>query len=121
MRKKIEDMFCIRSKLLLFTISLAQIFLVISVAPVVGQLNLGSEELVKDDEGDIVVPGYSVPSFVHWDDDGLKDLVVGEGPTYLNFGKVRVYLNEGTSSYPQFSNYFYAQSNDSDLTVPGSW
>jgi hypothetical protein len=108
-----------RPKWFLFTVFLVQIFLVISVAPVVGQLNLGSEELVQDDEGDIDVFGYSVPSFVHWDDDGLKDLVVGEGSgTYT--GKVRVYLNEGTSSYPQFSNYFYAQSNYSDLTVPGS-
>ena len=119
MGKKIEGMFSIRSKSLLFTMSLVQIFLVITVAPVVGQLNLGSEELVQDDEGDIDVFGYSVPSSVHWDDDGLKDLVVGEGSgTYT--GKVRVYLNEGTSSYPQFSNYFYAQSNYSDLTVPGS-
>ena len=84
-----------------------------------GQLNLGPEELVQAGGTDIDVPGYSVPSFVHWDDDGLKDLIVGEGPSSFA-GKVRVYLNTGTASAPQFSTYFYAQSSGSDLSVPGS-
>lgn len=105
-------------KMYLITVVLAQIFLVISSVSAVGQLYLGPEEFVKAYEVDIGVPGYSVPSFVHWDDDGLKDLIVGEGP-YLDTGRVRVYLNEGTSSDPQFLDYFYAQSNGSDLTVAG--
>jgi len=82
-------------------------------------LNLGPEELVQDDGGaDIAVPGYSVPTFVHWDGDGLKDLVIGEGSGTLP-AKVRVYLNSGTVSDPQFSDYFYAQSDGFDLVVPG--
>lgn len=84
-------------------------------------LNLGPEELVKASGVDIVVPGYSVPSFVDWNNDNLKDLVIGEGgydyeAGYTYPGKVRVYLNTGTESNPQFSNFFYAQSNGSDLT-----
>jgi len=82
-----------------------------------GQLNLGPEERVQAGGIDIDVPGYSVPSFVHWDDDGLKDLIVGEGPSSSE-GKVRVYLNTGTASAPQFSTFFYAQSGGSDLSVP---
>jgi hypothetical protein len=86
--------------------------------PVYAQLDLGPEELVQAGEAVIDVPGYSVPSFVHWDADGLRDLVVGEGSgTYTP--KVRVYLNTGTPASPQFSTYFYAQSVGSDLTVPG--
>ena len=107
-----------RSKWFLFTVFLVQIFLVISAVSAVGQLYLGPEEFVQAYEVDIDVPGYSVPSFVHWDDDGLKDLVVGEG-SGGDTGKVRFYLNEGTASDPQFSDYFYAQSNDSDLEVTG--
>ena len=82
-----------------------------------GQLNLGPEELVQADGIDLEVPGYSVPSFVHWDDDGLRDLVVGEGSS-VSDGKVRVYLNTGTILAPQFSTYFFAQSEGVDLTVP---
>ena len=82
-------------------------------------LVLGPGELVQANGVDIDVLGYSVPSFVDWDNDGKKDLVIGEGSgTYT--GKVRVYLNVGTGSNPQFSNYFYAQSNGVDLTCPGS-
>ena len=87
--------------------------------PVRGQLNLGPEELVQAGGTNIAVPGYSVPSFAHWDDDGLKDLVVGEGSGSYT-GKVRVYLNTGTASAPEFSTHFYAQSDGFDLTVPGS-
>jgi len=82
-------------------------------------LYLGPEELVQADGNDIQVPGYSVPSFVDWNNDNLKDLVIGEGGGYGD-AKVRVYLNVGTESNPQFSYYFYAQSNGSDLTCPAS-
>ena len=33
---------------------------------------------------------------------------------------VRIYLNSGTESAPEFSTFFYAQSDGSVLTVPGS-
>jgi hypothetical protein len=82
-------------------------------------LNLGPEEIVQAGGLNISVPGYSVPSYMDWNNDGKKDLIVGEGSgSYA--GKVRVYLNEGTASNPQFSSYFFAQSNGSDLTCPGS-
>jgi len=73
-------------------------------------LNLGPEEIVQADSVDIDVGTYSVPSFDYWDNDNRKDLIVGAGN-----GKVRVYPNVGTESDPQFLNYFYAQSNGSDL------
>lgn len=78
-----------------------------------GPLNLGPEELVQADGIDIDVGTYSVPSFVDWDNDNLKDLVVGTGSGY-----VRVYLNVGTESEPQFSSYFRAQSDGADLYCP---
>jgi len=82
-------------------------------------LNLGAEELVQAGGIDIAVPGYSVPSYVDWNNDGAKDLIVGEGSGAYP-GKVRVYLNIGTQSNPQFSSSFYAQSDGADLTCPGS-
>ncbi len=81
--------------------------------------DLGPEEFIMAGGVNIQVPGYSVPSYVDWNSDGRNDLVVGEGGgSYA--GKVRVYLNEGSASNPQFSNYFYAQSAGVDLTVPAS-
>lgn len=82
-------------------------------------LNLGPEGLVQANGADIQVPGYSVPSFVDWNNDDLKDLLVGEGGGG-HAAKVRVYLNVGTESAPQFSDYFYVQSRGSDVGWPGS-
>jgi len=81
-----------------------------------GYLNLGPEQIVQASGVDIVVPGYTVPSFVDWDNDGRKDLVVGEGGGGYP-GKVRVYLNIGTATAPQFTDFFYVQSNGADLTI----
>ena len=82
-------------------------------------LNFGPEEIVKADGNDIVVPGFSVPSFVDWNNDGLQDLVVGEGGalTAVTPAKVRVYLNRGTEAEPRFKDYFYVQAAGKDLTL----
>jgi hypothetical protein len=82
-------------------------------------LDLGPEEIVQADGFDIAVSGYSVPAFADWNNDGLRDLIVGEGGG-SGTAKVRVYLNVGTESDPQFSNYFYAGSNGFDLTCPAA-
>jgi hypothetical protein len=78
-------------------------------------IDLGPDEFVQADGNDLVVPGYSVPSFEDWNNDHLKDLIVGEGGGTVA-GKVRVYLNVGTESDPCFVSYFYAQANGQDLT-----
>ncbi|MGD2094897.1 MAG: FG-GAP-like repeat-containing protein [Phycisphaerales bacterium] len=82
-------------------------------------LNFEAEELIQADGHTIEVPGYSVPSFVDWNNDDLNDLVIGEGG-YSDPGKIRVYLNAGTEPEPQFSEYFYVQSDNGDLTCPAS-
>jgi len=78
-------------------------------------IDLGSEEFVKAAGQEIVVPGYSVPSFEDWNGDHLSDLIVGEGGGTIP-GKVRVYLNVGTESDPCFVDFFYVQANGQDLT-----
>ena len=85
-------------------------------------LNLGHQELIHADGVVIEVPGYSVPSFVDWNNDNLNDLVIGEGGGYsAGDAKIRVYLNVGTESNPLFSNsFFYASSKGIDLTCPAA-
>ncbi|MBN1806543.1 MAG: VCBS repeat-containing protein [Sedimentisphaerales bacterium] len=82
-------------------------------------LNLGPEEIIQADGLDIQVPGYSVPSFVDFNNDKLNDLIIGEGGGSED-AKVRVYLNVGTESEPAFADFFYIRSEGSDLTCPAS-
>ena len=63
--------------------------------------NLGPEQVVQAGGADILVDGYSVPSYADWNNDGKTDLVVGEGGSGYA-GRVHVYLNVGTASNPQF-------------------
>jgi large repetitive protein len=86
-----------------------------------GDLQLGAEQIVQASGAEIVVLGHSVPSFVDWDNDGLKDLVVGQGNAFspgTNIAKVRIYRNVGTPRNPRFAGFVYAQSNGVDLVVP---
>lgn len=97
----------------------AILLLISSVSVSAAGLVLGPEQIVQADGANLSVTGFSVPSFVHWDDDGLKDLVVGEGSGVAGFGLVRVYLNSGSPGSPAFTTYFYAQANGSNLQSPG--
>ena len=83
-----------------------------------GQVSFGPEEIVQAGGIDIDVPGFSVPSFVRWNGDAVPDLVIGEGGLGLDDGKVRVYLNSGTTHEPVFTGFFYVQSNGMDLASP---
>ncbi len=85
--------------------------------PCRAELLFDSEALIQASGSNIIVTGYSVPSLVHWDADTLRDLVVGEGGGVSVQGRVRVYLNSGTATTPQFTGYFYAQSLGVDLVV----
>jgi len=105
-------------------IATSLLFCFLTPAPLLDEpaspLNFGPEEIIQAEGVDILVPGYSVPSFVDWNNDGLRDLIIGQGSGSYPPGKVRVYLNVDTESEPQFLDYFYVQSNGADLTVPAS-
>ena len=109
-----------RTTFCLPTTSLTAVLLILFSGSALAGLVLGPEELVQAGGVNIAVPGYSVPSFIYWDGDNLKDLVIGEGGGGVTEGKVRVYLNVGSEFDPQFADYFYVQSGVSDLIVPGS-
>jgi hypothetical protein len=92
----------------------------LAAAPVArADLFLDAEVLVEAGGVAIDLPGYSVPSFVDWNDDDIPDLVVGQGSGSTP-ARVRVYLNTGTANAPAFTDYFYAQSLGDTLEEVGS-
>ena len=91
--------------------------LVLAPPTCLAELLFDAEALIQATGSNIAVTGYSVPSFEFWNADSLRDLIVGEGGGTSVQGKVRVYLNSGTATHPQFTSYFYAQSAGADLVV----
>ncbi len=90
------------------------------VVPAAVALDLEPAEIVTAAGGALVVPGYSVPAFVDWNEDALPDLVVGEGGGTSPTGKIRVYLNVGAPGTPVFDGFAYVQSAGADLAWAAS-
>ena len=59
--------------------------------------------------------GLIYPAFFDWNEDGKKDLLLGEFEIGYTGSFIKIYLNEGTDKEPRFSgNYFYATDINGD-------
>jgi len=65
---------------------------------------------------DIQVSNNSNPDINDWNEDGKKDLIVGEEENVLpNTGNVRLYLNAGTNSAPIFNDYTILEAGGNQI------
>jgi len=65
---------------------------------------------------DIQVKYNSSPCVCDWDEDGKKDLIVGEQYAVPpNTGNIRLYLNRGTNSAPVFKNYIVLRASGKQI------
>lgn len=71
-------------------------------------------EFVKDAGVPIDVGYYGAPTVTDWNKDGAKDLILGQ----YDYGKIRLYLNLGPDTAPDFNGYTFFQAGDSDITLP---
>ncbi len=74
---------------------------------------LGKPILVMGDKQAVVAKGYGIaaPAFWDWDDDGKKDLLIGEFGSGIEHGTyvghfLRVYKNKGSKTKPEFTDKF---------------
>ena len=61
-----------------------------------------------------VAHSYACPTLFDLNGDGLLDLIVGEITADCK-GKVRIYLNRGTPTSPDFADFAYLQKNGRDV------
>lgn len=58
--------------------------------------------------------GHSVPTVADWNNDGKKDLVVGQ----FGKGMIRLYQNNGTDSKPSFTGFEYLKAGGTQISLP---
>ncbi len=60
--------------------------------------------------------GHAAPFVFDVDNDGRKDLIVGE----FEGGRARIYLNQGSDDEPRFSGFSYLQAGGGDAIMPSA-
>jgi len=63
---------------------------------------------------DISVGYRACPTIVDWNNDGKKDLLVGN-----SWGQMNLFINEGTDGAPDFRTVALLQNGSADMEVPG--
>ncbi|HNY26524.1 MAG TPA: VCBS repeat-containing protein [Candidatus Sumerlaeota bacterium] len=58
--------------------------------------------------------GHLVPCVTDWNNDGKKDLIVGQ----FGGGKIALYLNQGTDAAPVFSKPEYLKAGGAEISLP---
>ena len=95
-----------------------KLFVLVAVA-LLAPLALGvtprftAPEQVEDGGVPIDVGNYGSPAMYDWDQDGAKDMILGQ----FSQGKIRLYLNTGPDSAPEFDGYTFFQSGGNDITL----
>lgn len=88
------------------------LFLVNAPLESLPELSEGQKLHAKGEVIDIDV-GHLVPCVADWNNDGRKDLIVGQ----FRGGKIRLYLNEGTDAEPQFDEFVYLKAGGSEISL----
>ena len=61
---------------------------------------------------DIDVGSLAIPVVQDWNEDGLKDLILGNNPA-----NIRIYLNVGSNFNPVFNTFFYISSSPTTTQI----
>ncbi len=71
-------------------------------------------KIVADGKPIDVTVGHLVPCVVDWNDDGKKDLLVGQ----FSGGKIRLYLNTAKDEAPEFRKFAYLKAGGVEISLP---
>ena len=92
---------------------LVTLWIVLLSSIALSDLNEGVK-LEADGKAIDVEVGHLVPCVTDWNNDGMKDLVVGQ----FSGGKIRLYLNQGTDKEPKFKNFTYLSAGNKEISLP---
>ena len=73
------------------------------------------QDMGKIEDGGVAltVTYHAAPTMADWNNDGAKDLIVGDG----SGGYVRLYLNQGTDLNPVFNGHTKLEMNGNPIVL----
>ncbi len=83
-------------------------------APAVPSSFLGGLKLEASGQAIDVASGHLVPCALDWNDDGLKDLVVGQ----FSGGKIHLFLNQGSRDEARFEESSFLEAGGAQISLP---
>jgi len=93
---------------IVFCVLLACVYPVSAATP-----DLAAGVYINDGAAPLMVGLHSAPTVTDWNNDGLKDLVVG----CFSNGYVTVFINQGSDTNPLFDGGGLLQSGGTDITT----
>ena len=90
--------------------------LVLAAASAAQPVVFGSVSYISAENGTIDIGNYSDNWVGDWNGDGAKDLIVGAcSYNTPDYGRMRVYENQGTNESPVFTTFYYMQADGADI------
>ena len=89
-----------------------------------GAISLSQPQLITGAKQEIRTEkhGLVYPAFYDWNNDGKKDLLLGEFETGETDSNIKVYLNNGSNKKPKYTGeYFYATDVKGDKIANYQW
>ena len=83
-------------------------------APAVPSSFLGGVKLEAGGEVIDAASGHLVPCALDWNDDGLKDLVVGQ----FSGGKINLFLNRGSHDEARLEESSFLEAGGAQISLP---
>jgi len=88
---------------------------VLFALPAVAAIPRFHEPVLLEDGGVTIDVGYyGAPMMFDWDEDGKKDMVLGQ----FGAGNIRFYPNVGDDSAPVFNGFEFLQAGGVNITLP---
>lgn len=69
--------------------------------------------LIKEGSKPLKVSHYSAPTVADWNNDGKKDLIVGQ----FTSGRICLFLNQGSDINPEFNGSTFIESGGQPIEV----
>ena len=96
----------------------SMLFLIFPIVLIAQTPSFGPQGVLKANGVTIsVTNGHANPFLFDWDEDGLKDLIVGHYGEIPDGPNLRLYKNSGTNAVPVWTDFSYMKADGQEISL----